>query len=99
MHALIMHQLLSHHYVATCDPANLGDNPTSVNNSGTAITSNGVITYNGVVVNSTAFLNCNDGFLPETNSSIKRTCLCNGNWSGEVQTCLPAQDLTSCKYL
>ena len=57
-----------------------------MSSSGKAVTSNGVIEYDGVVVGSVANLTCNEGYTPGENSSI-RTCMNNGKWSGMNQTC------------
>ena len=84
-------------FCAACEPAELGNNPTSTNGSGTAVTSNGIIKYNGVIVGSTAYLQCVSGYTSEVNSS-NRTCMRNGNWSGRLQICVFAQE-TSCENL
>ena len=57
-----------------------------MNSSGTAVTSNGVIEYTGVVVGSVANLTCNEGHTPGVNSS-SRICMNDGKWSGINQTC------------
>ena len=62
-----------------------------MSSSGTAVISNGVIEYDGVVVGSVANLVCNEGYTPGVNSS-NRTCMNDGKWSGMNQTCAP------CKY-
>ena len=82
--------------IAACNPADLGENPTFGNSSGTATTTNGVIEYTGVVFGSVSHLKCNSGYTAGINSS-NRTCMSNGNWSGKPPICLPAEVL-SCEY-
>ena len=87
-----------YNYAATCDPAELGNSSvsTNLNTPGTATTLNGVITYNGIVVGSTSYVTCNDGYIPKDPSS-NRTCMINGNWSGRAQICVPLQ-VKSCNF-
>ena len=73
-----------------CDPTELGDHPSSVSSSGTAVTSNGMIVYTGVDVGSVASLTCNERHTPGVNSRV-RTCMNDGKWNGITQTCTPLQ--------
>ena len=82
-------------YAATCDPAELGGNYTSVNSFGRATISNGVTVYNGVIVGSTAYLLCDEDFIPSVNSS-NRTCMSDGLWSGSLQNCV-STTVSACK--
>ena len=81
------------YHSVTCDPGELGDNPTSVNSSGMASISNGVVMYNGVDVGSTTYLKCDEGYVPEADSN-NRTCGSDGIWDGRVQICQ-----SSCKNI
>ena len=68
-----------------CNPSALGGSPTSTDGLGTATISNGVVTYDGVTFGSTATLTCNSGYEPAGGT---RTCMSDGNWSGEIQSCV-----------
>ena len=63
---------------------------TPTNSSQTVATANGVIVYNGLTAGSTAFLVCNDGYAPGSDSR-NRVCMRDGSWSGSIQICVSTQ--------
>ena len=89
-HSLHIHYINVTFLNAACDPAQLGESPTSFNGSGTIVVSNGIVQYNGVAVGSTAVLICNKGYTSKLDSG-NRTCNSDGNWSGSPQICDLAQ--------
>ncbi len=87
-----------------CNPEELGSDPTSTNSSGIVIIPSGQakpsgqVEYNGVTPGSIATLACNDGYEPVAGSS-NRTCMNDGNWSGDQQNCTIVTKEEVCKLI
>ncbi len=81
-----------------CNPEELGSDPTSTNSSGKVTILSGRVEYDGVTPGSIATLMCNREYEPATGSS-NRTCMNDGNWSGDQQSCTTVLEEGVCKLI
>ena len=71
-----------------CDPSELSNGTVEISTNmtgGVVNIKNGIISFSGIDVGSTAEVTCNKGSFLK--GSKVRNCTCNGEWSGNIQIC------------